>query len=420
MMWMLSSLLILAASASPNVLMLSVDTLRADHLGCYGYTLPTSPHIDALARNARLFEDCTCEVPLTNPSFGSMMTSRFPRLTGTWRNALPMPDSIPLVAEQFQKAGYQTFCVQSNWTLTREKSHLDRGFDIYDDKFNTKRWGVAYPERYADKVTDIALKLLQERKPDVPFFAWIHYSDPHAPYRFHEDYNPWGKKQAELAEPDKTRARYDSEVAFTDAQIGRLLEKLPENTYILFIADHGESLHEHDYLGHGRRVYRIGTHIPFFITGPGITPERITVPVRAIDVGPTLLGLARLPVPKTMMGIDLTKKLPKSNRIRVLETYGGAVPNLPGIHSLLENRPPMRQSVLADGWQLILGGPKTELFQFSRDPLEVHNLAKQFPEKVKQFRALIEEWNKKYPPLHRAAVPLNEEDIQTLEAGGYL
>ena len=106
-----------AAFAAPNVVFLSVDTLRADHLGCYGYERATSPNIDALATEGLLYRDCVCEVPLTAPSFGSMLSSRFPRSTGTMRNGLRMPGDVPLITEQFREAGYVTWCVQSNWTL---------------------------------------------------------------------------------------------------------------------------------------------------------------------------------------------------------------------------------------------------------------------------------------------------------------
>ena len=159
-----------AADAAPNVVLLSVDTLRADRLGAYGYPLPTSPQLDAFAAAALLFEDAVCEVPLTGPSMGSMLSSRFPRMTGTTRNGLRMPSSVPLVQEQFQAAGYHTFCVQSNWTLKDKLSGLARGFDVYDDGFRKKRWGFMKAERDGDEVTRLALEYLESRPGDQPFF----------------------------------------------------------------------------------------------------------------------------------------------------------------------------------------------------------------------------------------------------------
>jgi len=292
--------------APPNIVLLSVDTLRADHLGCYGYEHNTSPAIDRFAREGLVFEDCTCEVPLTNPSFGAMLSSLYPRMTGTTRNGLKMPDAVPLIAELFKNAGYHTGCVQSNWTLKAKLSALDRGFDFYDDDFHEKRWGIIKPERYADDVTDRAIALLEKHTPDKPFFFWIHYSDPHAPYRFHKDFNPQNKRTFWRDNEDKVKIKYDSEIAYTDAHIARLLKALPaENTVVLFTADHGESLYEHNYLGHGRRIYQDNLHVPLIVRGPGIAPGRIATPVRILDIGPTLLAFAGLRPAPGMLGKDL-------------------------------------------------------------------------------------------------------------------
>lgn len=196
-------------ASAPNVVFLSVDTLRADHLGCYGYGRNTSPHLDRLAAQGRLFEDCVTEVPLTNPAFCAMQTSQIPRTLGAFRNGLPLGNDTPTVAEQFQLAGYQTFCVQSNWTLRAKLSGLARGYEVYEDHFTNKRWGFFKNERYADEVTEIALEQLSQRDASKPFFCWIHYSDPHAPYRFHTRFNPWDNEGKRLNKEDRTRKRYD-------------------------------------------------------------------------------------------------------------------------------------------------------------------------------------------------------------------
>ena len=247
-----------------------------------------------------------------------MLTSRYPRMNGAARNGLPLPPGVPSMTEQFKAAGYWTVCVTSNWTLKGDLSGLNRGFDVYDDGFKDKRWGFMIAERFADDVTKIALKLLQERDTAKPMFAWFHYSDPHAPYKYHDEFNPVGKPLWKLDEIAATRARYDSEVAFTDAQISRLFEALPkENAVVLFIADHGESLHEHEYIGHGRRLYQDNVHVPCILRAPGVAPGRSNAPVRLIDVAPTLLGLANVPPMKEMMGLDLTKYTPPADRPRV-------------------------------------------------------------------------------------------------------
>jgi arylsulfatase A-like enzyme len=410
-----------AMAAAPDVFIVSVDTLRADRLGCYGYVHPTSPQIDRFAKDALLYEDCVAEVPLTSPSFGAMLTSRYPRMNGAARNGLPLPPGVPTITEQFKAAGYQTICVTSNWTLKADLSGLQRGFDVYDDGFKDKRWGFMIAERFGDDVTKSTLKLLAERDASKPLFAWIHYSDPHAPYKFHDEFNPAGTPLRKLDEVAATRARYDSEVAYTDSEIGKLLEALPkENAIVVFVADHGESLHEHDYLGHGRRIYHDNIHVPFIVRAPNLEPGRSKAPVRLVDVAPTLLALAGLPPLKDAMGLDLTKQAPPAERARVVETYGGAVPGVPGAKAVMASRPPMRQSVIKGEWKLILGGPGPELFNLKDDPGELKNLFDAEKNRVEELRALIQEWDEKTPKGTAESAELNKEDVDALKSLGYV
>ncbi|MCC6795849.1 MAG: sulfatase [Candidatus Hydrogenedentes bacterium] len=414
-------LLLAAFAAAPDVFIVSVDTLRADRLGCYGHELPTSPNIDAFAKDALLFEDCLAEVPLTSPSFGAMLTSRYPRMNGAARNGLPLPPDVRTITQQFKDAGYQTVCVTSNWTLKRDLSGLDRGFDHYDDGFKDKRWGFMIGERFGDDVTAASLKLIQERDPNKPLFAWFHYSDPHAPYKFHDEFNPAGKALWKLDEVAATRARYDSEVAYTDAEIGKLLAVLPkENAIVLFVADHGESLHEHDYLGHGRRVYQDNIRVPLIIRGPGVAQGRSKDPVRLIDVAPTLLALAGLQPIKDMLGVDLLRAEIPADRARVIETYGGAVPSVPGAKAMMAARPPMRQSVTRGEWKLIIGGPGPELFNLANDPGELKNRIDEEKNRAAELRKLIEDWDAKIPKGSAEAAELDGEDIQALKSLGYV
>lgn len=416
-----ATLFVLPASSPPNVVFLSVDTLRADHLGCYGYQRDTSPNIDRLAARGLVFEDCVCEVPLTNPSFGSMLSSRYPRMTGTTRNGLPMPAGVPLVTEAFRAAGYETACIQSNWTLKGKLCGLDRGFERYDDDFDKRRWGFLVAERRADEVTRLALQWLSTRDNNRPFFAWIHYSDPHQPYKYRRQYNPWGEPLRYWHEPDKTRVRYDSEVAFMDHHLGAVLNALPgENTYVLLVSDHGESLHEHDYVGHGRRVYQPGLHIPLIIAGPGVEPGRRGVKARGLDVGPTLLGLAGLAGLPGMLGRDLVKEEIPETRPRIVETYGGAVPQIPGVKSLLKHTPPMQQGILAGEWKLVVMGPYEELYNLRKDPAETNDLSRELPEKTADLERRIKTWSRTIERGASQPALLNANDIEALEAAGYL
>ncbi len=424
------ALLTAALVAAPDVFFISVDTLRADHLGCYGYPVATSPHIDALAGSSVIFDDVVCEVPLTAPSFCSMLTSQVPRITGTTRNGLRLPADVPTVQESFQAAGYETICVQSNWTLKDELSGLRRGFDVYRDDFHKRRWGFIKSEREAKEVTDIALDLLESRAADKPLFAWIHYSDPHAPYKNHRQFDPWDHAEDAARDAlneeiwDRPRRRvttkYDSEIAYTDHHIGRLLEKLPAETVVVFVADHGESLYEHNYLGHGRRIYQTGLRIPLTVRAPGLATGRSAAPARGIDVGPTLLTLAGIPVPESMKGIALTDPALPTERPRVIETYGGAVPQLWGAKALMADAPPQFQGVLHEGWKLIIGGSRPELFYLPEDPLETKDRAGEQAERVMALTKMVREWDAGTAKATGDEVELSTEDRRALDNLGYM
>jgi arylsulfatase A-like enzyme len=331
-----------------------------------------------------------------------------------------MPGEVPLVAEQFQAAGYHTFGVLSNWTLKHKLSGLGRGFDIYDDGFTKKRWGFLKSERDGHEVTALSLGYLEKRPVDKPFFAWIHYSDPHAPYKMHKGLNPAGKRAIIQGRKEKVRVRYDSEVAFTDQEISTVLAALPEDTIVVFVADHGESLFEHDYLGHGRRIYHNNLHIPLMIRGVGIEPGRSAAPVRGIDVGPTLLGLAGLPKVEGMLGLDLLREEVPQDRHRVVETYGGAVVNLPGVKDAMAESGPSHQSVIHQGWKLILEGDTPELYYLPQDPGELTDRTASEPAKVEELNAFIEAWESAAPTTGQASENLDADDRKALEALGYL
>ncbi len=419
-----ASLLILsAAECPPNVVFLTVDTLRADHLGCYGYDQPTSPNLDALAEEGRLFENCVCEEPQTTPSFCSMLSSRPPRMTGVVRNAVALPPDIPIVPELFKAAGYQTACVQSNWNLKRDLCGLGRGFDQYHDDFTRRtlaRWGrISW--RNADEVTALAMHILKERDPEKPFFYWFHYMDPHSPYRFRREFNPAGRPLAGMKKVEALRARYDSEIAFADHHIGRLLKVIPkENTFVFFVADHGESLYEHKYVGHSHRIWQTNVHIPLFIRGPGVEPVRTRLPARGIDVGITLLGLAGLKPSPGMRGKDLLKKGIQSGRTRVIETFGGPIPVGPKACYELAERQPSWQAVISGDWKLITQGKKRMLFNLVADPMETDNYLDSVQTRLKKLNSHIVDWNKAVPRDRPDSPDLSEEDLEALRATGYL
>jgi len=407
--------------SAPNIVLISVDTLRADHLGFYGHPSPTSPNLDRLAGQSLVFDDMICEVPLTGPSFCAMMTSRYPRATGVTRNGIRLGDDVPTVAEILSGAGYQTMCVTSNWTLKARLLGLDRGFDTYDDGLRRMRWLILKSEREAKEVTDLAIAQLAARDPKRPFFGWFHYSDPHAPYRVHEGFVVSDESDYAGDPGAMEKVRYDSEIAFADFEIGRLLAALPgDDTVIVFIGDHGESLREHDYLGHGRRLYLNCIRIPFFVHGGGVAPGRNNAPVRGIDVGPTLLSLAGIEPAAGMQGLVLTRELPGPDRVRVVEAYGGAVINLPGAKALMTRAGPDMQAAIFEGWKLIRGSDERRLFFLPEDPGEERDLAESAPARLAWIEAAIEKWSQSVSVGAPVENGLSAEDVEALKSLGYV
>ena len=412
---------LVAVAEPPNLVLLSVDTLRTDFLGCYGCEWDISPHIDTFAENALLFEDVLCETPLTAPSFAAMFTSRYPRMVGVTRNGLCVSKGVPLVAERIRDAGYYTFAVQSNWTLKGKLSGLDRGFEVYDDSYNRRRWGFYKGERDAEGVTRITMELLEKRPDGKPFFAWIHFSDPHAPYHYHKEFSPTKQSLYKLNKNERTRVKYASEVAYTDHYIGKVLDALPKNTIVVFAADHGESLYEHGYVGHGRNLHQPSTHVPLMIQAPGVSPDRSAAPVGNMDIGPTLLGLLGIGRMPGMLGCDILNDTIPSDRTRFMETYGGAVPKVPGMKQLLRATSPVQQSAVKKGYKLICSANRPDaLYCLPDDNGEERNIIAHNGEWDKILNDLLKSWNKTYARGTETANPLTEEDLDMLKSLGYI
>lgn len=316
----------------PNILFIAVDTLRADHLGCYGYSKNTSPNIDSLAIKGVLFRNTISQIPVTNPSFTTIFTSIYPHDHGAL-NGIPLDKKYTTLTKILKQRGYTTAAFVSGYPLVAKISGLQQGFDLYDDNLTKHLHSGASPEymeRTADQTTDSAIKWLSSNV-DKKFFLWIHYYDPHAPYKPQPPYNKLfiDKKKNLINIPlkkieyysrlDKITdgnyyiSQYDGEIAFTDMYIGKVLKKLEElkltkNTLILFISDHGESLIEHDtYFDHGSNLYDEQIRVPFIISYPSSVPENkiIDNQVRCIDLMPTLLDFLGIQTSIKTEGISL-------------------------------------------------------------------------------------------------------------------
>lgn len=299
----------------PDILLISVDTLRGDRLSSYGYSRETTPEIDRLlARGARFDQARTVE-PLTSPALSSMLTSRFPHEHGSTRNGLRVRPGLDSLPKQLAGRGYRTAAFVGNWTLRDELSGLGEHFESYAEVFNRKRWlGLFNDEANGEDLTSDTLEWIhdfEESESREPWFVWVHYVEPHAPYRYWEDIGE--RLGIDDADGVTKSDRYDTEVGFVDRAIGHLLKGVfeshrPEEVLVVFVSDHGESLGEHGYWGHGRHLYANSVRIPMGIVWPGRIPaSTIAEPSLNIDLAPTILSLLGLPSVNEFRGFDWTR-----------------------------------------------------------------------------------------------------------------
>jgi arylsulfatase A-like enzyme len=304
-----------AGGTLPDIVLISVDTLRADRLSAYGNPAPTSPHIDALLSAGAHFNSARTVEPLTGPASASMLTSLYPHEHGSSRNGIPIRQGLRSLPQMLLHLGYVTVAFVSNWTLADEQSGLAEHFDVYQGVFNKKRWLFWFGESDAEDVRSEALTWLEEEGayPGQPLFLWVHFVEPHAPYKLHKAF------AERLGIPPDGRAsvmqRYDTEIAAVDDAIGRLLQDLerhvdPANTLFIFTSDHGEALGEHGYKGHGRHLFEEELRIPLGFTWRNrIPPASLDVPTSLVDLAPTVLGLLGAPRPPEWQGQDWSAAL---------------------------------------------------------------------------------------------------------------
>ncbi|HSD28950.1 MAG TPA: sulfatase-like hydrolase/transferase, partial [Vicinamibacteria bacterium] len=289
-------LLLFRPRPRPNVLLVTIDTLRADRLGCYGYSGAATPVLDALAARGVRFTTSVAHAPLTAPSHASILTGLLPLGHGVRDNgSFVLPPSGTTLAEAFRDAGYGTAAFVSGFPLDH-RFGFARGFETYDDRLLRGRDSrrAPYVERTAAEVTRAAAEWIRGAR--APWFAWVHYFDPHAPYE------PPLDLAARFAS-----SPYDGEVAFVDRELGRLLAAGdPSRTLVLVTSDHGESLGEHGEATHGVFVYDATLRVPWVMAGPRVPRGRVSpVVARGIDAAPTLLDYAGLRVPPSMQGRPL-------------------------------------------------------------------------------------------------------------------
>ena len=291
----------------PHVVLITVDTLRADHLSSYGYHLRTSPNMDQLAQEGVRFDRAYTAIPMTGPAHFSMFTGRYPQEHGARINGVSLPGdskwlTVPQVLRRF---GYTSGAFVSAWPLVGRLTQLHRDFDHYDEEME-RSYQVFHSMRWAEDVNRSALRWLEEHKDAKHLFLWVHYFDPHEPYNLREEFadpEQIGEPHPDTPEYSKSvqnrMRRYDSEIGYADKHIGILLRRLDklgmrENTLVILLSDHGEGLGEQGFVGHGRWLYESTTHVPWIMRLPGRIPPGSVVEenVSTLDLAPTLLDLA--------------------------------------------------------------------------------------------------------------------------------
>ncbi len=428
-----------AQKTLPNIIIISVDTLRADRLGCYGYPRATSPAIDRLAGDGTLFSHCYTLIPLTGPSFSTMLTSLPEYKHGAKRNGLSIYDHIPTLPLFLKENSYYCGGIISNWPLRKKLSDLDRGFDDYIEIFTKKRWlGIMQPEGKAPDVTEAAIAWLDKHR-SVPFFLWVHYSEPHAPYLKHKGFE-FGKQHTDkrFYPPGMEKRKsdhYDSEVGYTDHHIGRLLDKLKEwdlypGSMVIFNSDHGESLGEHNYTGHGRRIYNSMMHVPLIVKLPGNRKLRNTDSRNCtlMDIAPTILANLGIAVPGQMEGTDLFGSKGDLHPALYMGTYKGAVKGQRDMKFQLKVSP-LCYAVIQGDTKLIYTARtrKYEAYNLARDPFETLNLYYKtrnnflpLQESLKQHIAAVKQYIQEGLKKYKQKSQLSKEDLENLKTLGYL
>ncbi|RLE79970.1 MAG: sulfatase [Thermoprotei archaeon] len=401
-----------------NVLLLALDTLRADHLSCYGYSRKTSPNIDKLALKGVLFERCYAPDIPTQPAYTTIYTSRYGLEHGIVSHGAEeqtLPRDFKIFTELLQNAGFTTVAVDN---LAVMKPWFTRGYEYY----------ICPPKPLqfltADEVNDRAIRWLKFYRDKQPFFMFLHYWDPHTPYIPPKEYmklfyegNERDPRKASSMEPFKKSpfyhlmkrwmlellpevtdieyisSLYDSEIKYLDDRLGELFDALDElelldETLIIITADHGESLTEHGIFFDHHGVYENTIHVPLILYSEEILPKGIKVPhfVEHVDIAPTILETVGLEIPEWMRGRSLFEVVRGKAPPRRFVVCG-------------ECTYEARRAIVTEEWKLIktYGGdlynrPRIELYNLRRDPQEEKNVAEDFPEVVNELELQMTRW----------------------------
>jgi arylsulfatase A-like enzyme/Flp pilus assembly protein TadD len=393
--------------AQPDVFLITIDTLRADHVGCYGYKQVDTPTLDSLAADGVRFTQAFTHSPITNTSHTSILTGLLPSVHGVTDFGIPLSPQHATWAELLKKQGYQTAAfigavILDSSTLS---PGLDRGFDFYDNfpaKTETKeRWGRV--ERRAMDVVQHAESWLDKHRTG-PRFVWVHMYDPHDPYEAPPPYS------------DKYKNPYDGEIAYSDSAVGHLIASLKkagsyQNAIIVVVGDHGEGLGEHGEETHGIFLYDSTLHVPLILKMAGADQHGIVIDaqVRTTDILPTILSLTNTVTPAELNGESLVPLI--------------KAPNSPSRTVFAETDYPLRfgwaplRALRADNMKLI-EAPRPELYNLKSDATELKNLYAADNAQLPSLRAEMDKWKAKLPASANTAEglpdPKDKVEVQNL------
>jgi arylsulfatase len=426
----------------PNIVLVSIDTLRADHLGCYGYERDTSPVIDALAAESIVFESCLSPLAATLPAHTSLFTGAYPlehgvlgNVKGGGRRFVANP-ALRLFAEYASERGYRTAGFVSAVSVSAETG-VAGGFDHYDEPDEIKR--------RAGETNERLLPWIDRLENDRPFFLFVHYFDPHWSYAppepfdalfaedtgFLEDYISEREIAEEAIRPNQsilptreTINGYDGEIRYADTELGRVFERLRQrglwdDTLVIFLGDHGEGLGEHGQIGHGW-IHREQLHVPLMMRLPGHAPRRVATPMSLVDVMPTALGL---------IGTEGWEGFLRQATGNDVLAEGFVPQSVFSQRSARErdDLPGQVYALTAEPWKYVHDSTRGDrLFDWSSDPFELTDLLERESDRAERLKRELLERIELYELRGRAFGelptdrPMDAETIEKLRSLGYL
>jgi len=434
-----------------NAILISIDTLRPDHLSCYGWKRETSPTLDRLAANGARFTDVTAAAPWTLPSHTTMLTGLYPAHHGVKTHETRLAQSQVTLAEEFQQAGYQTFAVVNTWNVGAPQFQLDQGFGTYGKTFRyiseTEEDPVTMQLRTHNngkQVLAAARELLSQRDPKKPFFLFLHFYDVHTDFTPAEKYRqmfvtPYAGRMTgrtgqlisyrnrgeSLTKPDVRwlKEMYDAEIRELDDQLGEFLAFLDEqgvgdDTLFVVTSDHGEEFGEHGGTLHGRTQYEEVLRIPLLIQGPGVPAGQvIDQPVSGVDVTPTILGIMGLESHMPRDGLDLSMLWKGSPTLPERLLYADSDHNnVVDEQDVSDIKKMVRQG--EEKLHLDTSNGRLELYDIGSDPGEHQDLLEQRPERVRALQAALQTFLASEVRAESVAPPTREE-LKKLEELGY-